>query len=272
MATCPQCFVGLCKRHPLQDSGQRRSNLLAQEKTLNKLHSSLVKEQLSRLQSKFGNAGTSRSDLQSYKDEMGQQRRKAEARPEKEMTKEERRLAGTALNGHTLHIMSRDSVDEDERQVRREKKARKKEKKREKKARKKEKKARKKDKQRKKSRSRTPPRSGAAEEGSDEEEPELDPEAGERLTGTKRPRSGRSDSTSSDSSDSEPEAEGADGHGGGGGGDSSGGSGDGGQDEDSERPRKKVPRELLPSTANAPARTDAVPAAIAAEAQPSRSY
>jgi hypothetical protein len=67
---CPQCFVGLCRQHLLQDSGKRSQGILDQvlnnkyvssllskgkylvdqEKKLNAIHSKLIQQRLDELQ------------------------------------------------------------------------------------------------------------------------------------------------------------------------------------------------------------------------------
>lgn len=133
---CPQCFVGHCRTHPLQDHGKRKDGLLSQVKTLNSLQSTFVKDKLAKMQSKFGVHGTSDKDLAGHRRELEQDRRRAERKPQKSLTKEQREIAATALNGNTLLIMQKmlpENEDTEARRKRRKKKQLKKEKKRAKK-------------------------------------------------------------------------------------------------------------------------------------------
>jgi len=208
---CPQCFVGLCQKHRLQDSGKRTKDLMEQKQKLNEMNSKLITDKLLQLQGAFGSSGTSDREQQAYRERLASERAKAEARPRQELRGDARSLAASGMNGSTMKIMmgieddgSGDSASDSDRKDRKKhkkhskkhsKKESKKSKKKDKKLRRKEEKRAKKDKK-KRSASRTPPphHGEAARDGTP-----LDGAAGEEVSQPVRePKRARRDRSGSD--------------------------------------------------------------------------
>jgi len=127
MSTCPQCFVGHCKVHPLQDSGKRKQGLKDQEKKLNSLHDKLIQNRLNALQGAFGNSGTSEKELSSYRETMIEERERAEKRPRNTLSGEAAQLAASGMNGTTMQLMmgiDDDDTDDDKRKKKKKEKKR----------------------------------------------------------------------------------------------------------------------------------------------------
>jgi len=103
--TCPQCFVGLCKKHLLQDSGKRSKDLLDQKKKLDSIHSKIINEKLAELQGAFGSSGTSDREQATYREAQEKERLKAEKRPSKVLKGDAAMFAASGMNGSTMQIM-----------------------------------------------------------------------------------------------------------------------------------------------------------------------
>jgi hypothetical protein len=74
MSSCPHCYVGLCKRHKLQDHGRREQNLMASKSELQKkLFESLVKPQLVKLDQQM--KANSVENVNKYKEVCGRRRK-----------------------------------------------------------------------------------------------------------------------------------------------------------------------------------------------------
>jgi hypothetical protein len=66
MSTCPHCYVGLCKKHPRQDSGMREKMLAASKAEVQKrLFDSLIKPKMDKLAAE--KKGTSAEEIGKYK-------------------------------------------------------------------------------------------------------------------------------------------------------------------------------------------------------------
>ena len=107
---CPQCFVGLCKKHPLQDSGKRTASLMEQQKSINSKNLKLIREH----EAAFGSTGTTDSEQSTYREQQMRERARAAKRPRAAMSKNAGQLASGALNGSTLQLMMAQSDDEDD--------------------------------------------------------------------------------------------------------------------------------------------------------------
>ena len=111
---CPQCFVGLCKKHPLQDSGKRTASLMEQQKSINSKNLKLIQDRLREHEAAFGSTGTTDREQSTYREQQMRERARAAKRPRAAMSKNAGQLASGALNGSTLQLMMAQSDDEDD--------------------------------------------------------------------------------------------------------------------------------------------------------------
>ncbi len=115
MSKCAACLEGLCRRHPLQDHGERAAKLTAlAAEAAGKQRSDLdmIHEQIERLQNAA--RGTSVDDQAEYKLQMEKERRIAEKRKRKNLSSEYLELAGNSgLHASVLSAMMAESEDSD---------------------------------------------------------------------------------------------------------------------------------------------------------------
>ena len=138
---CAQCFIRLCKVHPLQDHGQASARLTsaAKDSTLDKMYDALVAPQIDKFKAGMETAETE-ADLM-YRASLKREREKSEKRKRKDVSKDALALGTSGLNGNVVNFMnandgdssSSSSSDSSVDDKKREKKRRKKEKKKEKK-------------------------------------------------------------------------------------------------------------------------------------------
>ena len=74
MTQCPECFVGHCKKHPLQDSGRRKATLLDQQKSINSKNLKLIQDRLREHQAAFGSSGTTDREQSAYREQQMRER------------------------------------------------------------------------------------------------------------------------------------------------------------------------------------------------------
>lgn len=167
MSRCPACLQGLCRKHPLQDHGERASKLQEQAASSRNLSQSsslsLIQSQIEKLQNAA--KGTTEREQDLYRLQIEQDRKQAEKRKRRVMSSEEFQLANnTGLHGSVLSAMMAHSDEDDSlsgssvasSEKSREKKSKKDSKKRKEKKDKKDKKSRKKkEKSKKHKKSRT---------------------------------------------------------------------------------------------------------------------
>ena len=124
---CPQCFVGLCKKHPMQDHGARTAGLQAAigDKTalLKKMYDQMVGKELD----KFAAFEEDASDKAKYKEvfcactnippwtnhvghqKMEQKRIKAASKKRKRMSADQDAISRSGLNSQAMMAICRDS-------------------------------------------------------------------------------------------------------------------------------------------------------------------
>jgi hypothetical protein len=114
MSQCGQCFVGHCKRHPLQDHGAReraiRAKVPNQAENLKKAYDALMKKQAG---SAMEPGGSSHAEQQAYRDQQERDRAKAEKRSNKLTKEQQDKAKDMRLGGHLIGMML-DSDDDDD--------------------------------------------------------------------------------------------------------------------------------------------------------------
>lgn len=108
MSKCPGCLQGLCRRHPLQDHGQREAHLSAKAAEAgignSKSACDLIKMQIEKLQNAV--KGTTEEDQDEYRLGLELDRRMAEKRKRKSMSSEHLDLAmKSSLHASVLSAM-----------------------------------------------------------------------------------------------------------------------------------------------------------------------
>jgi len=114
MSQCPQCFVGHCKKHPLQDSGKRKQIIMDQEKKLGSIYDKMIQDKLREAAGAFGSSGTTDREQAAYRERMMSERDRAEKRPRKELKGGAAELAASGINGTTMQVMMGIGSDSDD--------------------------------------------------------------------------------------------------------------------------------------------------------------
>ena len=97
---CPQCFTGTCKKHPLQDHGERSRQLQARaqkghaQATLKRMYEKHVLGEISRMEQ----MAEAQQQHAAYQTEMDRAREGASKRKRKAMSRGQMRLAASGLN------------------------------------------------------------------------------------------------------------------------------------------------------------------------------
>lgn len=194
--TCAQCFLRLCKKHPLQDHGEATARITSagKDSTLDKMYEQLIAPQISKF--KAAEDTEDAAAERAHRESNARERERAAKRKRRDVGDEARALGSSGLNGPLVKFMndrdtalssasssSSSSSDDDERGARKEKKKRRKEEKKKikkaakKELKKKEKKAAKKSKKEKKKKEKKKEKRRNAAESDDDDAAAAEPVA-----------------------------------------------------------------------------------------------
>ena len=111
-AKCQSCLARQCKKHPLQDHGDRMARIKKEAAAKGGSVDELIKQQIARLQNEADDVAE--AEQAAYKMQM-EVEREAATKKRKRMSKgEEALLAGTSLNAATAKLLAASSDEEDE--------------------------------------------------------------------------------------------------------------------------------------------------------------
>ena len=109
---CNNCFQRTCRLHPLFDHGKRASEIKEKVKSLNSNITSLIQQQISKLEA--SKVGTSDDDLTKYKEEMELLRSTKQSNDDSSNSKKRKNstINANGLNPTALSVMLANDDDE----------------------------------------------------------------------------------------------------------------------------------------------------------------